>query len=212
VNTAGAAADWVVRQFEFTRHSALLDEAERFRARWDKGRRRAASPLEIAPLFVPYLGDGERNDPHVRGAFIGLSLRHDRAALAYATLEGLALAVRSVVGMLEAAGCRFDELRVSGGAARYAEASQLKADVLGRPVFQLDVDATTVGTAMLAGIGTGLASDVEDMGRTLLTRARVLHPSEWETRVERIRADWYDQIMSGAAIRMPVRPADLVSR
>jgi sugar (pentulose or hexulose) kinase len=207
VNTAGAAADWVVRQLEFLRHSTFLEEAERFRARWHERRGGTASPLEIAPLFVPYLGDGERNDPQVRGAFIGLSLRHDRAALAYATLEGLALAVRSVVGMLEGAGCKFDELRVSGGAARYGVASQLKADVLERPVFELDVDATTVGTAMLAGIGADLAADVEHMGQTLLTRARALYPSGWATRVERIRADWYDQIMSSPAVRMPTQSA-----
>jgi xylulokinase len=206
VNTAGAAADWVVRQFEYLRHSALLEDAERFRRRWRTRRRHSANPLDIAPLFVPYLGDGERNDPDRRGAFVGLSLRHDRAALAYATLEGIAFAVRSVVELLQETGCRFDELRVSGGAAKYETANQLKADVLGRTVLGLDVDATTVGAAVLAGIGAGLQTEMHNAMSALLNRAKGYYPTEWGAAVTRQRAAWYDEVTASPAIRMGALP------
>ena len=202
VNTAGAAVDWVVRQFDFKRHSLLLEEAERFRARWRKRSRRGLNPLEVAPLFVPYLGDGERTNPDARGAFVGLSLRHDRAAIAYATLEGVAFAVRSVINVLVEGGCRFAELRVSGGAARYAIANQLKADALRRPVRSLRIDATTVGAAMLGAIAAGYEEAVQNMMNDLLTRAEVLYPSDLDSRIERERAAWYDRVVDAPALQV----------
>ena len=45
-------------------------------------------------LALPVLGDGERTDPDLRGAFTGISLRHDRAVLARAMMEGVAFAIR----------------------------------------------------------------------------------------------------------------------
>jgi xylulokinase len=211
VNTAGAAVDWVVRQFDFKRHSVLLEEAERFRVRWRKRSRRGLNPLEVAPLFIPYLGDGERNNPDARGAFVGLSLRHDRAAIAYATLEGVAFAVRSVINVLVDGGCRFAELRVSGGAARYAIANQLKADALRRPVLTLRIDATTVGAAMLGAIGAGYQRDVQNMMSELVGRGEVLYPSDLDSRIERERAAWYDRVVGAPALQVRAGDLDEVS-
>ncbi len=119
INTSGAAIDWAVRRLGYRGHAAL-----------DR-RRRSVAPaacaapaptrVTLAPLFLPYLGDGERDDPDLRGAFVGLSLRHDRPALAYAVLEGIALrgaAARSPAWRRPAR--RVDELRVSGGGGRLA--------------------------------------------------------------------------------------------
>ena len=53
-------------------------------------------------LFAPYLA-GERTphaDPNARGAFTGLSLRHDRGALWRATLEGVAYGLRDSLELL----------------------------------------------------------------------------------------------------------------
>ena len=52
--------------------------------RRELGAQRAEDPRAVAPLFLPYLGDGERDDPTLRAAFIGLSDRHGRDELAYA--------------------------------------------------------------------------------------------------------------------------------
>lgn len=203
VNTAGAAVDWVVRQFGFDRHSVLLEEADRFRRRWRRPRLRNADPLEIAPLFIPYLGDGERDDPTIRGGFLGLSQRHDRSAIAFAALEGVAFALRGVLAALQEAGCRFDELRVSGGAAKHPLSSQLKADVLDRIVITLDGDATAVGCALLAASGTGFKAEADRAIGSILSRATRYTPSEWGRTVEAERAAWFDVVHAAAAIRMP---------
>src|SRR5207247_1665955 len=75
-------------------YDALDDEA----ARWEPG-------VE-GLLFAPYLA-GERTphaDPDARGAFVGLSLRHDRGALARAVLEGVAYGLRDSLELLRAVG------------------------------------------------------------------------------------------------------------
>ena len=65
-------------------------------------RRRAGSPGRRGCTFLPYLA-GERTphaDPDARGAFTGLSLRHDRGALARAVLEGVAFGLRDCLDLV----------------------------------------------------------------------------------------------------------------
>ena len=70
--------------------------------------------------FLPYLA-GERTphaDPDARGAFAGLSLRHDRGALARAVLEGVAFGLRDSLDLLRELGVEARVARASGGGAR----------------------------------------------------------------------------------------------
>ena len=76
--------------------AALVGEAER----WEPG----AEGL----TFLPYLA-GERTphaDPDARGAFTGLSLRHDRGALVRAVLEGVAFGLRDSLDLVAEMGER----------------------------------------------------------------------------------------------------------
>ena len=87
-------------------------------------------------LFLPYLADGERFDPSLRGAFCGLSLRHGRGELARAVLEGVAFAIREHLDIMAQAGAPISEIRVSGGGARSPLWNQIKADITGVPVHR----------------------------------------------------------------------------
>ena len=83
-------------------------------------RRQRWPPGAEGLLFAPYLA-GERTphaDPNARGAFTGLSLRHDRGALSRATLEGVAYGLRDSLELLRALGVRPEVGRISGGGAR----------------------------------------------------------------------------------------------
>jgi sugar (pentulose or hexulose) kinase len=206
VNTAGAAIDWAVRRLGFGRHAALSADAERFDRRLSRARARSGHPSEAAPLFVPYLGDGERNDPAIRGALVGLSHRHDRPAIAYAVLEGVAFALRAALGALEAAGCRFDELRVSGGAARAAVGSRVKADVLGRPVTMLTEDTTAIGCALLAAVGTGHEREAREAVAAVLRRSRRYEPRRARDALQAARAAWFADVRESPALRVPDGP------
>ena len=107
---------------------------------------------------MPVLGDGERDDPALRGTVTGLSLRHGRAAWARATMEGVAFGMRALLEVLGRGREPVAELRVSGQAAGLHSWNQIKADVLGVPVRRVPGDATAAGVAMLAGIGVGAYS------------------------------------------------------
>jgi xylulokinase len=119
----------------------------------------AVRPGADGVIALPVLGDGERTDPDVRGAFAGLSLRHDRAALARAVLEGVAFAIDDQLELLRSGGAPVTELRVSGGDTRLASWTRIKADVLGIPVRTVPGDAAVSGVAMLAGLGAGIYRD-----------------------------------------------------
>lgn len=109
--------------------------------------------------LLPVLADGERTDPDLRAAIAGLSLRHGRATLARAALEGVAFAIRAQLDLLARGGAPPSDLRVSGGDARLTTWNRVKADVTGLPVRTIPGDAATTGVAMLAGLGAGIYRD-----------------------------------------------------
>jgi xylulokinase len=152
INTTGAALGWLAQLF-YSGPSRAPRAADY--------RRMTAAAAAVPPgadglLFVPVLGDGERDDPGLRGAATGLSLRHDRGAWARAAMEGIALGIRARLETLGRASAQPAELRVSGGGAGLAIWNQIKADVTGIPVVRVAGDSTAAGTAMLAGLGAGV--------------------------------------------------------
>lgn len=154
INTTGEVLDWLAQIFYAG--SARAPRAQDY-ARIELAA--AAAPAGAGGLlFAPVLGDGERDDPALRGALTGLSLRHDRGAVARAALEGIACGVRVRLETLGRASVPPTELRVSGGGAAMAVWSQIKADVTGIPVVRVAGDSTAAGAAMLAGIGAGVYS------------------------------------------------------
>jgi sugar (pentulose or hexulose) kinase len=205
LNTAGAAVDWGRQRLGYASHSMLETRAAAFRARW----RRSGGSLdarEQAPLFLPYLGDGERVDPTIRAAFVGLSARDDTASLAYSVIEGVALAVANIIAVLQRAGCPLDELRSSGGGARHQLLAQIKADLLGVPVLRLQDDTTAVGCALLAASAAGLGEEVEGAIAGVLRRAVRVEPDPWGVEVMHDRAEWFELVLPSPAIRKAMNP------
>jgi len=171
INTAGESVEWI---------AALMYGGRSGRARnadFDRLDREAADvpPGADGLLFIPVLGDGERDDPTLRGAAVGLSARHDRKAWARATLEGVAFAIRAHLEGLGRASTPVTELRVSGRAASLRTWNQIKADILGIPVTRIPGDAAAAGVAMLAGLGVGTYPDA---GAAVATAARSDEPFE----------------------------------
>ena len=144
-------------------------------------------------VFAPVLGDGERDDPALRGAITGLSLRHDRGAVARAAMEGIACGVRSRLETLGRTSAPATELRVSGGGAGMAVWNQIKADVTGIPVVLVAGDSTAAGAAMLAGLGAGIyrdAAEAVEAGYCPASRAEPdpAHRALYDDLYERYRA------------------------
>jgi xylulokinase len=140
-------------------------------------------------LFAPYLA-GERTpypDPDARGALTGLSLRHDRGAIARATLEGVAYGLRDSLELLRSLGVRAESGRVSGGGARSALWLRIVASVLGVPLERTESEeGSAFGAALLAGVRAGVFADAGDaVARCIRVRERVEPDPEWAAVYER---------------------------
>ena len=114
-------------------------------------------------LFLPTLSGSfaPRWNEDMRGCFAGLALNHTPAHLARAVLEGCAYALRDILDRFAAMEIGGEEIRVVGGGARSALWLQIKADITGQPVRPVLGDcATSMGGAMLAGVGAGVFADL----------------------------------------------------
>jgi xylulokinase len=134
-------------------------------------------------LFAPYLA-GERTphaDAGARGAFAGLSLRHDRGALARAVLEGVAFGLRDALDLVEDLGGRPRVGRVSGGGARSDLWLEIVASVLEMPLEATVVDeGAAYGAALLAGVAAGVWPDARSAVSTCVEVTRTVEPrSDW---------------------------------
>ena len=118
--------------------------------------------------FLPYMA-GERSpiwDPDACGVFFGLNFGTTRGQMIRACMEGVAYALRHNLETAEAAGARAETLRAMGGSANSRIWTQIKADVTGCGIEVPGSDtATTLGAAMLAGVGTGVWSSFEEAAR-----------------------------------------------
>jgi xylulokinase len=143
----------------------------------------AWAPTTEGLTFLPYLA-GERtphDDPDARGAYAGLSLRHDRGALVRALLEGVAFGLRDSLDLIEELGGRPALGRVSGGGARSEEWLRIVASVLELPLERVAVeDAAAFGAALLGGVAGGVWPDVPAaVAATVRPRATIEPVPDW---------------------------------
>ena len=114
--------------------------------------------------FLPYLS-GERTpypDPLARGAFIGLTLRHSRAHLTRAVLEGVSFGLKDSFTLIQNAGLGvITQVRASGGGTKGALWRQILASILEAELVTVNTsEGAAYGAALLAGVGAGVWSDV----------------------------------------------------
>ena len=128
----------------------------------------ASVPDAGGVVFVPALaGLGAPHwRPSARGAILGIDRGTTRAHLARATLEGIAMQIVDILQAMEAdLQSSLRGLRVDGGAAANDLLMQLQADLLDIPIVRPRMlETTAAGAAMLAGLATGIWSDLEQVG------------------------------------------------
>jgi len=133
-------------------------------------------------LFAPYL-TGERTphvDPLARGAFTGISLRHDRGALARAVMEGVAFGLRDSLELLRTLGVDASSGRISGGGARSDLWVRIVASVLRLPIERMQLEeGAAYGAALLAGVKAGVFADVPDAVERCVRVRETIEP-EWD--------------------------------
>ncbi len=113
-------------------------------------------------IFVPALtGLGAPFwKPEARGELTGLTRGSTQHHIARATLEGIAMQVFCVFDLMG----DLKRLRVDGGASVNNLLMQIQSDLLQTPVERpTHVEATAIGAAYLAGLGSGFWASQEDL-------------------------------------------------
>ncbi len=115
----------------------------------------------LAGLGAPYWA------PEARGTLTGLTRGSGRGEIARATLDAMALQNVDILSAMEAdIGKTMNALKVDGGASANNLLMQLQSDYLNRPITRPEVIETTVaGSCFLAGLGEGVWSSVDEIGR-----------------------------------------------
>jgi xylulokinase len=130
--------------------------------------------------FLPYLS-GERTphpDPLARGAFIGLTLRHSRAHMTRAVLEGVSFGLKDSFTLIQNAGLgSITQIRASGGGTKSPLWRQILASVLNSELVTVNTsEGGAYGAALLAGVGAGAWGDITTACRECIKITGVHNP------------------------------------
>jgi xylulokinase len=142
-------------------------------------------------LFLPYLS-GERTpypDPHARGSFVGLTVRHGRAHMTRSVLEGVAFSMKDCFELLKGAGLgTVSEVRIAGGGAKGPLWRKIVASALGLPMVTVNsTEGGAYGAALLGGVGAGAWDSVEAAcDATIAVTGRDEPVAEWTKAYEEL--------------------------
>lgn len=141
-----------------------------------------SEPLGRGIIFLPYL-IGERcphADPFARGVLLGFGLHHSRNDILRSVFEGIVFSLRDVYSLMEELGLSVHQVRISGGGAKSKLFQRLHADIFNSEVLTVEYGAEggSYGAALLAGVGIGLWSSMEEATEKLRIQERTLPDAE----------------------------------
>lgn len=189
----GAAVQWLRDQMQFIKSSSEIEALAKQVTSTDG--------VFLVPAFVglgaPYW------DPEARAAIVGMTRGTNRAHVARATLEAMALQnVDILLAMEQDLGRKMKVLRVDGGAVQDDLLMQLQADFLGVKVERpKQIETTVLGAAFLAGLGIGYWKSTEELRKVWSLQKQFQPQLTKKVRVTKLK-DWHQAV---ARVRTPLR-------
>jgi glycerol kinase len=162
VFAAGAMLEWLCRELGVAESPAALGELARTAD--DSGGARVLPGL--AGLGAPWWR------PNARAVLSGIGGGTTRAQVARAALDGIAWRVADIVAVIREV-VDVDSLRVDGGVTNEPLMLELQADAIGAAVEAGAADATVLGAAALAAVGSGTISSLVEAAELLPVDRRV---------------------------------------
>lgn len=145
-------------------------------------------------IFLPYMA-GERSpiwDKDAAGVLFGLDFSKTKGHIIRAGLEGVAFSLKHNLDIAENVGARAETLKAMGGAANSRLWTQIKADITGRKIEVPSSDtATTLGAAILAGVGTGVYSGFDEAVKKTVEIKRVHTPNSGNSEIYKQQYEKY---------------------
>jgi glycerol kinase len=162
VFAAGAMLEWMCRELGIAENPPALSELAR-EAEGSAGTRVLPG---LAGIGAPWWR------PNARAVLAGIHGGTTRTNVARAALEGIAWRVADIVEAIRQTD-EVEVLRVDGGLTNEPLMLQLQADAIGAPVEAAGADATVLGAAALAGVGSGVIDSMRDLPEMLPPDRRV---------------------------------------
>jgi xylulokinase len=161
-----------------------------------QGRVRAPSPV----MAIPYLSGSMTywdNGRKARGGLIGLTLASSRADVVQAFMESIAYDSVNTLSLMAQEGIEVSRIRITGGGARSAWWTQLKADVTNMPIEVVEQEEPgTLGAALLAGLAIGVYDDMEAISIKYAGTQEVYAPDPERAALHQERLEKYRKLMA----------------
>ncbi len=170
VFAAGAMLEWLCRELGVAETPAQLGELAHETE--DSGSVRVLPAL--AGIGAPWWR------PNAQAVLAGIDGGTKRAMVARAALEGISWRVADIVAAIRETSA-VESLRVDGGVTNEPLLLELQADAIGAPVEAAGADATVLGSAALAAVGSGVIDSLADAAELLPVDRRVepARDEEW---------------------------------
>lgn len=130
-------------------------------------------------VFLPYMA-GERSpiwNPDAKGVYYGLDFSKTKGHMIRSAMEGVAFSLKHNLDVAENAGAFVKEMLSVGGSANSALWMQIKSDITGKTMkVPFSDTATTLGAAILAGVGIGMYDSFEDAVKETVKITRCYEP------------------------------------
>lgn len=156
-------------------------------------------------IALPYLA-GERTpffDPHARGGFLGLTVRHNRGDLYRAVLESIAYGIRHNLEQFEKDGYEVRRILAIGGGTNNPLLLQLVSDIGGvEQLLPAETVGAALGDALRAGVGIGVFADLAEAA-SVVGYSRALKPDPTDKAVYDRMFHVYKDFYSKTAALMP---------
>ena len=162
VFSAGAMLEWLCRELGVAESPVALGRL----ARGADGSAGARVLPALAGIGAPWWR------PDARAVLSGVHGGTTAANVARAALEGIAWRVADVVAAVRET-VEVATLRVDGGLTNEPLLLQLQADTIGAPVEAAGADATVLGSAALAAVGSGVIDSLTELPEMLPADRRV---------------------------------------
>lgn len=139
-------------------------------------------------------------DPMLCGSFTGVRATHTKAHFTRAVLEGVAYSLLDSKIYLDSLNIEYNTVATAiGGGTKGKLWRQMIADALGIALKTTESSDSSLGSAMLAGIATGVFKDAEDAVKKCVKEVDITYPNPENTPKYRMVFESYKKIHDALA-------------
>ncbi|MFE4243420.1 MULTISPECIES: FGGY-family carbohydrate kinase [Peribacillus] len=121
--------------------------------------------------------------PYATGAFVGLTLSHNKYHIYRAILEAIAFGTKNVIRTMNHSSIPVERIIAGGGGTHNACWMQIISDVIGLPIsIPKDIETGSKGAAIIASYGLGFHPTLKDASISMVEMEKTYYPDMEKTK------------------------------